>query len=267
MENVFEKTDALIKSNQINKVTTKVVVRVKVTGEVARETLKSAVRKLFADAEIGTRFRVDIGDDEWLERTHVSGEVFVIVRTGTLGFNVFNKLSEAMRDSELNEMFTLVGAEAFGVIEFRRVSEKFGRALHEVVIALPERVTEESPVGKLPGHWHQNVRIFDGTFEPRRIEGAILATKELVDAETNTYRVRVDAPYGIEVTRIVEKAFKLRKDSLVGTRVDTLAIYEEVKGAKSSLRRKKCPVYNTPIENTIGGIVGDKSIKAMLNNQ
>lgn len=267
MDNVFVKSDELAKNEQIKKVNSKVVVRANVSGEVERDVLKSAVRKLFLDAGIGIRFRVDIGDDEWLERTHVSGEVFVIVRVGNVNYNVLNKLNDAMSDSGVEDIFTLVSVETFDVIDFRRVSEKFGRALHEVVIALPERVTAESPIGKLPDHWHQNVRVFDGSFEPRRIEGVLRVTKELVDAETNTYKVRIDAPYGIEITRIVEKAFKLRKDSLVGTRVETLAIYEEVKGSKTSLTRKKCPVYGTPIENTVGGIVGTKSILAMLNNQ
>lgn len=261
MENRFSGTDNYVKENEIGQVSHKVLVLADVLGVVDRDTVRSAIRKIFVDAGIKIRHKVTFGDDLWVGRSKVSGKVVVEVRVDREHASLKDRLLGV--SGSVSDILTVIDVEVVRALDVRFVSDKYNRSLHVLEVALPDKVKKDSKLKKLNNFWHQHVSIW-GESDRVRIEGSFVVTKELIDESTNTYRIYSDTPYGIEINEVMEKALGLPKQSLIDEEIKMVAVYEEIMNKGGYLTRKKCPVFGTPIEMTVGNqLVGDTSIRAM----
>lgn len=261
-EKEFKDYNDKVYQNQVNVVGYKLVLRVELKKMVDKEFLKSLVRGLFYELNVPIRYRVDVGEDLWIGKNNLYGEALVVVRLKEKIDNIVEDLVQVVKNIGVENIIEIKGHEWFHVNDFRKLNEVYQRALYGLKIDL--KTEREVTYIENKGKWIQKVRNWDGSIEEKDVEGLVRIKLRKMESKFPVYKVLVDAPYGVDVYRILEEQFGFEKGSLEGYPIQGIRFYEEIDSRKNYLNRKKCSVFGDPIEMTVGGLVGDKCIKGLM---
>lgn len=249
----------------LNQVNHKLLIRVGVLKPTLIEDMKVLIRGLFAEAGIPIRNRVDISEEVFVGSDTVHGEVIVAVRVDRVVNNVEEQLSDKLNELGLSDLFEIRGNQVFDIMQLREIHRVFNRALYKVVLNLGDKGDEG--YYKVKGDWKKNVVRFDGSIDEVATVGDIFISSIAVDGAEGVYEVLVDVPHGVDVIRVIEKHFKLRKGSFEKYPVEIIHVYEEVGAKFKSMTRKRCAITDSVIERTVGGLIGDVSIKGIMDRK
>lgn len=247
----------------LTQVNHKLLVRFGVSEPTSIEDLKALVRMLFADTGTLIRNRVDVSEEVLVGSEKVHGEVIVAVRVDREVSGISTLLSEAVSNRELSDFIDVRGVQFFDITQLREISKAFNRALYKVVINLGEKGTEG--LAKVRGDFRKSVKRFDGTIEEIATDGDIYISGTVVDGAEGVFELLVDLPHGVDVIRVIEKHFKLRKGTFENYPVEIVHVYEEVNPKLKSMTRKHCEITGGVIERTVGGVIGETSIKGIMS--
>lgn len=248
--------------DEIHGVRNKEVFRLKVSNPMRVSHVKEVLRNVLIKSGVGIRKRIDIGEDNWLGKEYVYGETLAVIRTGS---KISNKNKEDIKNllDESVHGVELISCESFEINDFRNIVEKYDRCLSKVLLDVKEIL--HYSISESNGRWKQPVLQWNGEIEDEKVEGIIrISAEKIAETDSNIYEVLIDAPYGLDVYRMLEQEFGLKRGSLEGYPIESIVVYESVDGRVNHLGRKKCPFYNVSIERTVGGLVGDKCVKAFM---
>lgn len=252
---------------EITEVSNKEVLLVKVKELIKITYLKDIIRNVLIKSGIGIRNRVDVGEDNWLGKTEVYGNTLVILRTNSgLTPKDIENINFKLNELSLINIIEIEAHESYKVNEFRNIVEKYDRVLYRLTLDVKDEIIYS--MSESNGGWKQKVLQWNGEIEEERVDGVVRVKVDKVpNTESNVYKVIIDAPYGLDVYRMIEQEFSLKNGSLEGYPIEGVLVYESVDEKKHLLGRKKCPIFNTSIERTVGGLVGDLSIRGMLGDK
>ena len=246
----------------LNKVDHKLLIRLNVLKETDIVELKRAVRVLFLEADVAIRNRVDVSEEVVTSATSVIGEVIVAVRIGNEVKGIENILNSLIAVSEFKHRLRVSGVQYFKVNELRSIDERFNRALYAVVVDVGDK--DIDGITEVSGKWRKFIKNFDGTLEDVKTDGGVFVSGIRVNSDSNVYKLFVDVPHGVNAVNVVEKFIGVRKGNLKDYPVEVLHVYEVVDKKKQYLTRKRCSVNGEVVELTVGGVIGDKSIRGIM---
>lgn len=249
----------------LTQVNHKLLIRVGVLKPVLIADLKVLIRGLFTESGIPIRNRVDISEEVFVGSDNVHGEVIVAVRVDRLVTDVEGLLSSKLYELGLSDWFEIRGVQDFDVTKLREIHRVFNRALYKVVLNLGEKGDEG--FYKVKGDWKKSVVRFDGSIDEMATVGDLFISSKLVEGADGVYEVFVDVPHGVDVIRVIEKHFKLRKGSFENYPLEIVHVYEEVGANFKSMTRKRCAITDSVIERTVGGLIGDVSVKGIMDRK
>lgn len=253
---------------EIGEVNMKEVFLLEVKKPVYISYLKDVIRDLSVSLGVDIRHRIDIGEENWLGRDFVFGQTAVVLRTKEkLNNKIVDEFNNKLNEKGLFDTFEFLAKENYDVHDFRNITEKYNRALYSVVLNVGSEVVYD--ISESKGGWKQQVLQWNGEVAEERVDGVVRVhvSSSSLSEGSDVYKVLIDAPYGLDITRMLEQEFSLKKGSLEGYPVKCERIYEGVDEKKRLLGRAVCPVFGTTIERTIGGNVGEKSIRAFLGDK
>lgn len=229
---------------------------------IEKENFKNLVRKVFKESGINIRYRVDLAEDMWIDKSHVNGKVTVMVRMTDKTSHLSSTIPETISNLGLSNIFTFDGNETFPVSELKDISNKFDRVVYEVIIDLQkEYVYDKSQTN---GGWKQRVLMWDGSIEEKRFDGIVRLKMDSIDSKSKVHKLIIDAPHGLDIYKIVEQELDISKNWLRDYPMKSIFVYESVDKTKNYLNRKKCSISSLPIEFTVGGLVGEYSIDNLI---
>lgn len=249
---------------EINEVRNKEVLRIVVKKPLYINYVKDVIRSIMISNGVGIRKRIDIGEDNWLGKEFVYGETLVVVRTlESLNSKLIEELNYKLNEKGLLEEIEILAHESNKVSDFRNIIEKYDRVIYRLLLDVKEELIYD--LSESNGGWKQKVLQWNGDIEEERVDGIVRVSNVKVgNTESNIYSILIDVPYGLDVYRMVEQEFGLKKGSLEGYPIESFKVYQSVEEGKNHLGRKKCQIFNTSIERTVGGLVGNTSIRAIL---
>lgn len=252
---------------ETNEVTNKSVLLVDVKVPLYFSYLKDLIREVSNELNLNIRSRIDIGEENWLGRNTVYGSTSVVIRSNSkLSSNILEQFNNKLNELNLNSQIEVISVQNFDVHAFRNITEIFDRAVYSCVLNVGSEVIYNLSESK--GGWRQLVLQWNGEVVEERVDGLVrISVNEVTSDCMDVYEVLVDAPYGLDITRILEQEFGLKKGSLNGYPVKCNVFYESVDETKRMLGRPLCPVFKSSIERTVGGYVGDSCIRNLLGDK
>lgn len=253
------------KEEVLTQVNHKLLIRVGVLKPTGLEEVKTVVRGLFSEAGIPIRNRVDVSEEVVLGSDVIHGEVIVAVRVDRSFTGVEKSLNDVIKSFGISDRFDIRGVQIYDITQLREISKEFNRALYKVVINLGTKGSEG--LMKVSGDWKKSVKRFDGSVEDVATVGGVFVSSTAVEGADGIFELLVDVPHGVDVIRVIEKHFKLRKGTFENYPVEIIHVYEEVNPKEKSMTRKRCPLTKSIIERTVGGLVGEHSIKGIMTKK
>ena len=250
------------KEEVLTQVNHKLLIRIGVLKPTSLDDVKAVVRGLFYEAGIKIRNRVDVSEEVVLGSDVIHGEVIVAVRVDREITGVEKLLNGVIHSFGIDDQFDIRGVQLYDITQLREMSNEFNRALYKVVINLGTKGSEGFM--KVSGDWRKSVKRFDGSVEDVATVGGVFVSSKAVEGAEGIFEVYVDVPHGVDVIRVIEKHFKLRKGTFENYPVEIIHVYEGVDSKVKSMTRKCCPVTKSIIERTVGGLVGELSIKGIM---
>ena len=252
---------------ETNEVNNKTVLLVDVKVPLYISYLKDIIREVSNELNLEIRSRIDVGEENWLGRDSVYGSTAVVIRsTSKLNDSILEKFNHKLNELSLITQIEVLSIQNFDVHAFRNITEIYDRAVYSCVLNVGSEVMYSLSESK--GGWRQLVLQWNGDVVEERVDGLVRISVNTVNSNSmDVYEVIVDAPYGLDITRILEQEFSLKKGSLNGYPVKCNIFYESVDESKRMLGRPLCPVFKSSIERTVGGYVGDTCIRNLLGDK
>jgi hypothetical protein len=261
-EKIFESYKPEEFDSKVEYVDFKEVILFDIKKSIGKENFKNLVRKIFKETSVNIRYRVDLVEDAWIDKSYVCGSVLVVIRTQYKADNIGNEVIESIKNLNLLNLLEYKGKDTFTTNDLRDVSKKFDRVVYEVKVDLKKETLYTSSQSN--GGWKQRVLMWDGSIEDKRVDGTVKMSLKTLDSKSNVHTLTIDAPHGLDIYKIVEQELELPKNWLKDYPLLSLYVYESVDPKKNYLNRKKCSVTGKPIEMTVGGPVGDTTISELV---
>lgn len=249
-------------NDKVEYVEYKVALLLDLKEQFSKDSLRDMVRLVFKKSGVDIRYTIDLAEDSWLDKDHIFGRTIVIVRVQSKDMEIGTKFSEGLFKTILSDIVTLEGFEYYKVSELQDITLMFDRVMYELKVDLgKEPIYSKSETS---GGWRQDVLLWDGTVKNIRADGTVRVSLSKFDSDSHVYRLLVDAPYGLDVYKIVEQELELPRNFLKDYPLNSLHIYESVDQSRNYLSRPKCDLSGSVIELTVGGLVGSSCVDELV---